>query len=118
MYCSRCGTQNEDAAAKCVRCGELLQGGSAAAPPVHVPSHLVWAILCTICCCWPFGVVAIVYAAISMSRAGAGDYAAASAASRNARTWCWVSFGTGLAWMLFWLVAFVLPVLVAAAAAH
>jgi len=28
-----------------------------------VPNYLVQAILCTICCCLPFGIVAIVYAA-------------------------------------------------------
>ena len=32
-------------------------------PPVKPSNNLVWAILTTICCCLPFGIVSIVYAA-------------------------------------------------------
>ncbi len=62
-----------------------------------MPSYLAQSILCTLFCCLPFGVVAIVYAAQVSSKLSAGDYGGAAAASANARRWCWLSFGIGLA---------------------
>jgi Interferon-induced transmembrane protein len=58
-----------------------------------VPNHLVWAIASTICCCWPMGIVAIVYAAQVDSKLAAGDYEGAVASSNNAKLWSWISFG-------------------------
>jgi hypothetical protein len=63
----------------------------------------VHAILVTLFCCLPFGIVAIVYAAQVDGKAAAGDYGAAQEASNKARTWSWVSFGLGLAMILAWL---------------
>ena len=56
-------------------------------PRPHVPNHLVWAILSTIFCCLPLGVVAIVYAAQVNGMLDAGNYRGARRASRNARIW-------------------------------
>ena len=52
-----------------------------------VPNHLVWAILSTLFCCWPLGVVAIVYATRVDARRAGGDVAGAWDASRKARLW-------------------------------
>lgn len=62
----------------------------------HVPNHLVWAILSTLCCCLPGGIVAIVYAAQVDGKLAAGDIAGAQASSRSAATWCWVSVIVGI----------------------
>lgn len=97
MYCRKCGVQNDDAAIKCIACGEPL--GPTVAPRVAAPkvaNHLVWAILTTIFCCLPFGIVAIVYAAQVDGKIAAGDYVGAVETSRKAKTWCWVSFAVGL----------------------
>jgi hypothetical protein len=74
-------------------------------PPSQEPvaSYLVLAILSTLCCCLPFGIVAIIYAAQVNSKWSAGDEAGAKAAAKNARLWCWVSFGLGALWHLLWL---------------
>ncbi len=56
---------------------------------------LVWAILSTLCCCLPFGIVAIVYAAQVDGKYAAGDYQGAVDSANKAKTWCWVSFGIG-----------------------
>lgn len=69
-----------------------------------VPDYLPWAILVTLFCCLPFGIVAIVYAAQASSRRGVGDVAGALEAARNAKTWVWVSFAVGLAVALIYLV--------------
>jgi hypothetical protein len=73
-------------------------------PGPGVPTYLAQAILCTLFCCLPAGIVAIVYAAQVNSKLGAGDYAGAQLASKNAKTWVWVSFGVGLAVALIYVI--------------
>ena len=120
MYCSACGHENSDDARFCESCGRETRGWAAANPPPapapysrqsgggysssgireprpHVPNHLVWAILATIFCCVPTGIVAIVYAAQVNGRLDAGDYEGARRASDSAKTWAIVS-------MALWLV--------------
>ena len=43
-------------------------------PTPHVPDYLVWAILATIFCCQPFGIVAIVFSALTISAKQRGDF--------------------------------------------
>jgi len=74
-----------------------------ASPSAPVPNHLVWAILSTVLCCLPFGIVSIVYAAKVDGLVATGNIPAAQAASKNAKTWAWVSFGTGLAGILIYV---------------
>lgn len=57
------------------------------AAPVFIPNHLVWAILSTLFCCLPLGVVSIVHAAQVDGRRAAGDLAGACEASRKAAWW-------------------------------
>jgi len=57
-------------------------GGPVGQPP---PNHLVWAILTTVLCCLPLGVVSIVFAAQVNSKWSAGDVQGAQDASRKAR---------------------------------
>lgn len=56
----------------------------AGTPP---PTYLVWAILSTICCCIPFGIVAIVYSTRIDGLWQSGRYAEAWKSSRYARNW-------------------------------
>lgn len=65
------------------------------------PTHLVWAILSTLCCCLPFGIVAIVYASRVAPCYERGDYAGAKRASEQAGWWVLISFVTGLIWAPF-----------------
>ena len=71
------------------------------APP---PNYLVWAILTTILCCLPFGIVSIVYAAQVNSKWIAGDFEGAQSASKNAKVWAWVAFGVGLTVVIIWAI--------------
>jgi hypothetical protein len=104
MFCPQCGTSNLESAAVCVQCGRNLQpsvpvaaSGTALPPQTTVPNYLVYAIVSTVLCCIPAGIPAIVYAAQVNSKLLAGDLAGAQAASKNAKMWCWISFGLGLA---------------------
>lgn len=66
-------------------------------PPTPKPSNfLVWAILSTIFCCMPFGIVSIVYASKVDGLWYACNYREAQEASSKAFTWFWWSFATGL----------------------
>lgn len=106
MFCTQCGANNADTAAVCVQCGRNLQAGvlpvplqptGVVLPPsATVPNYLVFAILTTVFCCLPTGIPAIVFAAQVNGKLQAGDIAGAQAASKNAKMWCWISFGLGL----------------------
>ena len=99
MYCPQCGTKAEENARFCTKCGRTLSGSTEQARPANdtlraradIPNHLVWTILATIFCCLPAGIVSIVYAAQVNSLVAAGNFARAWQASRNAKTWAWVS---------------------------
>lgn len=94
MYCRDCGALNSNRASNCVSCGEVLRSGQwNFTQQPHVPNYLAPAILATLFCCLPFGIVAVVYAAQSGGRLAAGDYAGAIRASKTAQRWCWVSVG-------------------------
>ncbi|HEX2121974.1 MAG TPA: CD225/dispanin family protein [Thermoanaerobaculia bacterium] len=134
MNCPNCGTSNLDNASICVNCGRALAVGAPPPPPVspqqsytppppqprfntggapdvQVPNYLVQAILVTLCCCLPFGIVSIVYAVQVNSKLAAGDVVGAQMASKNAKTWALVGFICGLIaialWMVFGGMAFV-----------
>ena len=127
MYCTACGNQNPDDARFCTACGQPLQTAPPPRPsspsqppppradtpppqrdvppfappssPVRedIPNYLVQAILVTICCCLPAGVVSIVFAAQVNGKVERGDIEGARRDSNNAKTWAWISFGLGLA---------------------
>jgi hypothetical protein len=80
----------------------MQQAAMAQAPVVDVPNYLVFAILVTVLCCLPAGIPAIVYAAQVNGKLQAGDLAGAQLASKNAKMWCWISAGVGLAVGLLW----------------
>ncbi len=50
----------------------------------QIPNHLVWAILATLFCCLPGGIVSIVYAAQVNGKIAAGDIAGARDSSDKA----------------------------------
>ena len=90
--------------------------GTIAAPAgATVPNYLVQSILVTLCCCVPLGIVAIVYSAQVNGKLAAGDIAGAQDASKKAKMWGWIAFGSGLVAGLPWGA---LQVLVVAAGNH
>lgn len=66
-----------------------------AVPPMP-DTYLVWAILSTICCCIPFGAIAIIYSSKVSPAYYRGDYDAALDASSKAQLWVIISFVAGL----------------------
>ncbi|NOG54696.1 MAG: CD225/dispanin family protein [Planctomycetes bacterium] len=74
-------------------------------PRGPAPNRLVPAILVTLFCCMPFGVVSIVYAAMSMSKNSVQDYEGAHVDAGRAVMWAWIAFAVGIVPTILWVVA-------------
>jgi len=61
---------------------------------------LVEAILVTLLCCLPFGVVGIIFAAQVNTKQQAGDSVGAENARRDAAKWTKIGFWVGLGWII------------------
>jgi hypothetical protein len=76
-------------------------GYGAPPPPPQIPNYLVQSILVTlmtcVTCCIPIGAVALYFSLQVNSRLQAGDVPGAMQASKNAKLWCWIAFGIGVA---------------------
>ena len=106
MFCSKCGTENDNNAFRCVQCGQEMHAAATtgATPPANVPNYLAQSIIVTLFCCWPFGIPAIVFSAQVNSKLASGDVEGAIDASNKAKMWAWVSFGVGMLAILFYVV--------------
>lgn len=69
----------------------------------YIPNHLVWAILSTLFCCLPFGIVSIVFASQVDGKRAAGDIAGARDASAKAKFWALLSAGLMLVPLVLYL---------------
>lgn len=79
--------------------------GYGGAPSGPAPSnHLVWAILTTLFCCLPAGIVSIVYAAQVNSKWNAGDFQGSMDSSNKARTWAIVSAIVGVIFIIIYVL--------------
>ena len=76
----------------------------------EVQNYLIPAILSTIFCCLPLGVVSIIFATQVNSKVAAGDIAGAAEASRKAKMFMFIAVGAGvLSWVcaiVLWILAF------------
>lgn len=109
MFCKNCGTELQDGTRFCTQCG-----ADQTAPMTAYPSksgrpstHMALSIIVTLCCCIPFGVVGIVYAAKVDPAWNAGRLQEAREYSRKARNWS--LWGIGLT-LLFYLAYIILIV--------
>lgn len=66
----------------------------------NIPSYMGWAIAVLILCFWPTGIAAVVYASQVNNKLTRGDIDGARESSRKAKTWCWVSFGIAILWIV------------------
>ena len=101
MFCKNCGAKVEDNAVACQSCNARTDAAPpAGAPKPQVTTYLLPAILVTLLCCIPFGIVAIVYAAQVSTKVAAGDIQGAMDSSGKAKMWCWIGFAIGLAFSI------------------
>lgn len=73
--------------------------------PERPNSYLALAIISTILCCLPTGIVSIIYATKVNSAYEDGKYLEAEKASKNAKNWGLVSIGVAvLGWVIYVLI--------------
>lgn len=73
--------------------------------PPRPNSYLALAIISTILCCLPTGIVSIIYATKVNSSYEDGNYDEATKASKNAKTWGLVSIGIAVVgWLIYILI--------------
>ena len=68
-------------------------GGKPPIDPGAVNSHMGFAIFCTLCCCLPTGIAAIVFASQVSKHLKDGNYEQAQKSADNAQLLCWISVG-------------------------
>jgi hypothetical protein len=73
--------------------------------PPSIPTHLVWALLATILCCLPLGIVSLVYSAQVNTHLFRGDIPAAQRSSRLARNWALAALVVAVVLWLFYALA-------------
>jgi hypothetical protein len=74
--------------------------------PPGVPTHLVWAILSTLVCCNPLGIVSIAYAAQVNTHLFRGDIPGAQRSSRLAKNWAVATVAvTVVSWIMYGIAA-------------
>ncbi len=76
------------------------------AQPPMPDTYMVWAVLVTVFCCLPFGIVSIVKASQVSTLYYQGNYAEARAASRAARNWAIASAVSSGAIVLVYVAVF------------
>jgi len=69
-----------------------------------VPNYLVPAIL-SIFCCWPLGIVAIIFAAQVNGKVASGDLQGAADASKKAKMFSFIAIGIGVVVGVIYLAA-------------
>ncbi|NLC98595.1 MAG: CD225/dispanin family protein [Actinomycetales bacterium] len=67
-------------------------------------NYLVWAILTTVLCCLPFGIVSIVFSTQVNSKFMAGDLAGAQVSAQKAKTWAIVAAVSGLVASIIYVI--------------
>lgn len=74
-------------------------------------NYLVWAILCTVLCCLPLGIVSIVKASEVNSKWNAGDYEGAIKSSEAAKKWAiYGAISGGIVIVLYMILVLVVGV--------
>ena len=81
----------------------------ASSTPTNVPNYLIPAIIATLLCCLPLGVVSIIFATQVNGKVAAGDMEGALAASKKAKTFMFIAVGGGV---VCWIVGILLWVFV------
>jgi len=74
-----------------------------------VPNYLVPAIV-SIFCCWPLGIVAIIFAAQVNGKVAAGDIAGATDASKKAKLFSFIAIGIGVVVGVIYLLLTILGI--------
>ena len=74
-------------------------------------NYLVWAILSTVLCCWPFGIPAIVNATKVEKLWNLGNKTEAKQRSEKAKKWSLVSLGCAVGFVVLYVLFFIIMII-------
>lgn len=74
--------------------------------PPKPDNNLVLAIVCTVCCCLPLGIVGIVKASKVNGLYLAKQYEAAELASKEAKKWSLIGIGVGVVIEIIYMIVY------------
>lgn len=107
MYCKHCGSEINEGNRYCPNCGtpiaeDIAQTRQQTDDSARPNNHLLLAILTTIFCCLPFGIVSIIYSAKTDDAWNDGNSDAAVSYSRKARNFAlWGIFSIVILFVLY-----------------
>ncbi len=113
MYCKQCGTELPEDTKYCPSCGtpqesqtrQEIRNYECSRPS----NHLALAIIVTLMCCIPLGIVSIVYSGKVDTALSRGDTSEAELMSRKARNWAIAGIVTSfLSVFLYFIIMFIL----------
>jgi hypothetical protein len=87
---------------------------SPASGPTNVPNYLVPAII-SLFCCFPLGIVGVIFAAQVNGKVASGDIAGAMDSSKKAKLFSFIAIGLGLVVIVLYVIWMVLIVGLSAA---
>lgn len=102
MRCPECGADNQSEVTNiCDRCGAKLkdlqpQTRMEGTKPAKFESYFIHSIILLACCCMPFGIVALIYAADAKSKFETGRYREAEEKAAKAKLWCIIGLVGGI----------------------
>lgn len=83
---------------------------SSSDPSANIQNYLIPAILSTVLCCLPLGVVSIIFAAQVNSKVATGDIAGAMESSKKAKMFMFIAVGlgalSGIVVIVIWIFVF------------
>jgi hypothetical protein len=82
--------------------------------PANVPNYLVPAII-SLFCCFPLGIVAVIFAAQVNGKVATGDIAGAMDSSKKAKMFSFIALGLGVLCIIIYVIWIVLVVGLSAA---
>jgi len=112
-YCQKCGASISDDASFCPNCGTNTNTTSNVSPNANTnyannricpDSHLALAIISTILCCLPLGIVAIIKSTNVSKEFQMGNYEAAQQASNDAKKWSIIAMVCGAVGVILYFI--------------
>lgn len=112
-FCPFCGANSQTGTATPLTSQQSMQQNGPQSQ-VEVPNHLAKAILVTLFCCMPLGIVSIVFSAQTDTKARMGDYNGALETSRKANLFANWALGIGITGYTLYLGVMLIIVIIGA----